>query len=248
MAKDKTENSATLNNPTGVETMSKKATISVFGTKPENAIVVPELPISAKNNCQAGKWTIGDEEYGSKLAMTILKFSKFFGSLGQTKHTLWGQIWFVAEGGELPHDVVMVTYVKGRSLSDFNRLVASVQARGVEPAEGVFVPDFIKHSGQKPDENGVIKPINYYSLKWDWIERSDWEMVEQAAIVLSDPQNLSRMIDLEGTREMVCLDNLPPAEIACLMAAHLDSPASGEMALPAAVSNDLMREPALANG
>jgi hypothetical protein len=248
MAKDKTQNSADSNNPTGVETMSKKATISVFGTKPENAIVVPELPISAKNNCQAGKWTIGDEEYGSKLAMTILKFSKFFGSLGQTKHTLWGQIWFVAEGGELPHDVVMVTYVKGRSLSDFNRLVASVQARGVEPAEGVFVPDFIKHSGQKPDENGVIKPINYYSLKWDWIERSDWEMVEQAAIVLSDPQNLSRMIDLEGTREMVCLDNLPPAEIACLMAAHLERPTSGEMALPGAVSDELMREPALANG
>jgi hypothetical protein len=199
-----------------------KAKISVFGTKPENAIVVPELPISAKNNCQTGKWTIGDEEYGSKLAMTILKFSKFFGNLGQTKHTLWGQIWFVAEGGEVPHDVVMVTYVKGRGLSDFNRLVASVQARGVEAAEGVFVPDFIKHSGQKPDENGVIKPINYYSLKWDWTERSDWKMVEQAAIVLSDPQNLSRMIDLEGTREMVCLDNLAPADITCLMTAHLD--------------------------
>jgi hypothetical protein len=199
-----------------------KAKISVFGTKPENAIVVPELPISVKNNCQTGKWTIGDEEYGSKLAMTILKFSKFFGSLGQTKHTLWGQIWFVAEGGEVPHDVVMVTYVKGRGLSDFNRLVASVQARGVEAAEGVFVPDFIKHSGQKPDENGVIKPINYYSLKWDWTERSDWKMVEQAAIVLSDPQNLSRMIDLEGTREMVCLDNLAPADITCLMTAHLD--------------------------
>ncbi len=94
----------------------------------------------------------------------------------------------------------------------------------------------------------MIKPINYYSLKWDWIERSDWEMVEQAAIVLSDPQNLSRMIDLEGTREMVCLDNLPPAEIACLMAAHLERPTSGEMALPGAVSDELMREPALANG
>lgn len=196
-----------------------KATISVFGTLPENAIIVPDLPIQAKNNCQSGKWTIGDEEYGSKIAMTVLKFSKFFGDLGQAKKTLWGQIWFVVEGGELPHNVVMVTYIKGRSLSDFTRLIASVQAKGVEPAEGVFVPDFIRHSGQKPDENGVIKPINYYSLKWDWMERSDWEMVEQAAIVLSDPQNLSRMIDLEGTREMTCLDGLPPNEVAAVMAA-----------------------------
>lgn len=223
----------------------KKAILSVFGTKPKNAIVVPELPIAAKNNCQSGKWTIGDEEYGSKVAMTVLKFSKFFGHLGQARNTLWGQLWFVVEGGEMPHNVVMTTYIKGRSLSDFNRLVASVQARGVEPAEGVFVPDFVKHSGQKPDENGVIKPINYYSLKWDWKERTDWEKVEQAAIVLSDPDNLSRMIDLEGTREMVCLDNLPPSEIACLMAVALDIPSKNELpganspALPARTEPNL---------
>jgi hypothetical protein len=214
----------------------EKAKISVFGKVPEDAIVVPDFPIPAKNNCQAGKWIIGDEEYGSKLAMTILKFSKFFGDLGQAKQTLWGQIWFVVDEGELPHNVVMVTYIKGRSLSDFNRLVAEVQSTGVEPGEGVFLPDFIRHSGQKPDKDGVIKPINYYSLKWDWAERSDWEMVEQAAIVLSDTQNLSRMIDLEGTREMTCLDNLPPADIACLMAApYIDSlpPAANQVPQPA---------------
>ncbi|MBK4732354.1 hypothetical protein JJD41_21150 [Oxynema sp. CENA135] len=214
--------------------MAKKATISVFGTKPENAIVVPELPLAVRNNCQSGKWTIGDEEYGSKLSMTILKFSKFFGSLGQTHNTLWGQIWFVAESGELPKGVVMVTYIKGRSLSDFNRLVASVQARGIEPAEGIFIPEFLKHSGQKPDETGVLKPINYYSLKWDWLERSEWDSLEQAAAVLSDSQNLSRMIDLESTTNMVCLDNLPPHEIACLMAAYSNGHDSqnGDLALP----------------
>lgn len=226
----------------------KKPTLSVFGVKPTNAIVVPELPIAARNNCQSGKWTIGDEEYGSKLAMTILKFSKFFGSLGQTKNTLWGQIWFVAEAGEMPHNVVMVTYIKGRSLSDFNRLVASIQARSIEPAEGIFVPEFVKHSGQKPDDNGVLKPINYYSLKWDWVERTNWEMVEQAALVLEDPQNLSRLIDLEGTREMVCLDNLPPHEIACLMAAHLDTDSTkNEMVLPAGSDEDFNSDREMAN-
>lgn len=209
----------------------EKPNFTVFGAKPKEALLVPEIPISVRNNCQAGQWTIGDTDYGSKCSMTILKFSKFFGSLGQTSNTLWGQIWFVAESGELPKGVVMVTYVKSRGLSDFNRLVASVQARGVEPATGIFVPEFTKHSGQKPDENGVVKPINYYSLKWSWQERSDWAVVDQAAAVLSDPSNLSRMIDLEGTRNMVCLDNLPPHEIACLMAAYSKSGEASELAL-----------------
>lgn len=198
----------------------EKPTFSVFGSKPKEALLVPEIPIAVRNNCQSGQWSIGDTDYGSKCSMTILKFSKFFGNLGQTSHTLWGQLWFVAESGDLPQGVVMVTYIKNRSLNDFNRLVASVQAQGIEPAMGIFLPEFVKHSGQKPDDNGVVKPINYYSLKWSWQERSNWSIVEQAALILSDSSNLSRMIDLEGTRQMVCLDNLPPHEIACLIAAH----------------------------
>lgn len=204
---------------------------SVFGAKHKEAILVPEMPIAVRNNCQSGKWTISDEEYNSKCSMTILKFSKYFGSLGQTQNTLWGQIWFVAESGDLPQGVVMVTYIKSRTLSDFNRLVASIQARGVEPATGIFVPEFTKHSGQKPDENGTFKPINYYSLKWSWQERTNWSVIEQAAAVLADESNLSRMIDLEGTKSMVCLDNLSPHDIACLIAVHSQASDPEELAL-----------------
>lgn len=114
----------------------------------------------------------------------------------------------------------MVTYIKNRSLNDFNGLVVSVQSRGVEPATGIFIPEFTQHSGEKPDDSGFVKPINYYSLKWSWAERNDWAIIDQAAAVLSDMSNQSRMIDLEGTRQMVCLDNLPPQEVACLMAAQ----------------------------
>ena len=60
----------------------------------------------------------------------------------------------------------------------------------------------------------------YYSLKWSWQERTDWKTLDQAAAVLSDPVNLSRMVDLESTKYMVCLDNLPPHEIASLMAMY----------------------------
>lgn len=217
--------------------MSKNSKISVFGSKSANAIIVPELPIAVRNNCQSGRWVIGEQEYGSKLAMTIVKFSKFFGSLGQTHDTLWGQIWFVAEAGDLPQGVVMVTYIKGRSLSNFNCKITEIMARGIEPAEGIFVPEFIKHSGQKSDEFGVIKPINYYSLSWQWYERGAkfsnvqdpilkqlnahadkaWARLEQITAVLEDENNQARLIDLEGTRNMVCIDHLSSHEVIRLM-------------------------------
>lgn len=198
--------------------IQQRSAFSVFGSKAADALLVPEIPIAVRNNCQSGQWAIGDTDYGSKCSMTILKFSKFFGSLGQTSHTLWGQLWFVAESGELPQGVVMTTYIKNRSLNDFNRLIASVQSRGVEPATGIFIPEFAKHSGQKPDDAGVVKPINYYSLKWTWQERKDWAVIDQAAAVLSDADNQSKMVDLEGTKAMICLDGLTASKIAQLMA------------------------------
>ena len=207
------------------EQTATKPNLNVFGAKPKDAILVPEIPIAVRNNCQSGQWTIGDTDYGSKCSMTILKFSKFFGTLGQTSNAIWGQIWFVAESGDLPKGVVMVTYLKSRGLNDFNRLVTSVQARGVEPATGIFIPEFTKHSGQKPDESGVVKPINYYSLRWTWQERTDWAVIDQAAAVLAEPSNLSRMVDLEGTRQMTCLDNLSSEEISYLMGFSTGSPA-----------------------
>ncbi len=199
-----------------VENQQRPA-FSVFGAKAADALLVPEIPIAVRNNCQSGQWAIGDTDYGSKCSMTILKFSKFFGDLGQTSNTLWGQLWFIAESGELPQGTVMVTYIKNRSLNDFNRLVASVQSRGVEPATGLFIPEFAKHSGQKPDDSGLVKPINYYSLKWSWQERKDWAIIEQAAAILSDASCQSKMVDWDGTKAMQCLDNLSPQEAAYIM-------------------------------
>ncbi|MGB3532133.1 MAG: hypothetical protein WBA13_01305 [Microcoleaceae cyanobacterium] len=190
---------------------------SVFGSKPKDAILVPEMPLNVRNNCQSGKWCIGDEEYGSKCSMTILKFSKFFGTLGQTSNAIWGQVWFVAESGELPQGVVMVTYIKSRTLSDFNRLITEIQSQGIEPATGLFIPDFTKHSGSKPDENGIAKPINYYSLKWTWQARKSTKELDKYAAVLSEPGNNSRMLDMDGTRQMVCMDNLDPESVRTLL-------------------------------
>jgi hypothetical protein len=209
-----------------MKTQQQLSTFSVFGAKPADALLVPEISIAVRNNCQSGCWTIGDTEYGNKCSMTIIKFSKFFGSLGQTSNTLWAQLWFIAESGELPQGVIMVTYIKNRSLNDFNRLVVSVQSRGIEPATGIFVPQFVKHSGQKPDDSGVVKPINYYSLKWDWAERTDFSIIEQASAILSDEKMRSNLYDFEGTREMICLDSYSREEIKALT--------ESKQALPAA--------------
>lgn len=190
----------------------QRAAFSVFGAKPCNALLVPEIPMAVRNNCQAGQWTIGDTDYGSKCSMTILKFSKLFGDLGKTERELWGQIWFVAESGDLPKGVVMVTYVKTQSLKDFNRLVIAVQSRGVEPATGLFVPTFKKNTGDK----GV-----YYSLSWDWEERKDFSIIDQAMAVVADPSNQSRMMDWDGTKKMQCLDNLTPLEAAYIVCGEL---------------------------
>jgi hypothetical protein len=189
----------------------ERPAFSVFGAKPADALLVPEIPIAVRNNCQIGKWTIGDTEYGSKCSMTILKFSKFFGNLGKTSQALWGQLWFVAEAGDLPKGVVMVTYIKTRSLSDFNRLVISVQSRGVEPATGTFIPTFTKYNG----ENGA-----YYGLTWQWEEKNDFSIIDQAAAVLSNPQTKSNLYDLEGTKDMVCLDHRSKEEIKALTQGH----------------------------
>jgi hypothetical protein len=184
---------------------------SVFGSKPVDALLVPEIPIAVRNNCQIGKWMMGDTECGSKCSMTILKFSKFFGDLGKTSQTLWGQLWFVVETGDLPKGTVMVTYIKTQSLRDFNRLVISVQSRGIEPATGTFIPTFTKYNGEK----GV-----YYALTWEWEEKKDLAIIQQAAAVLNDPQMRSNLYDLEGTRDMVCLDHSSKEEVKALTQGH----------------------------
>lgn len=150
---------------------------------------------------------IGDTNYGSKCSMTVLKFSKFFGDLGKTSQSLWAQLWFVAESGELPKGVVMVTYIKTQSLRDFNRLVIEIQSKGIEPANGLFIPTFSKYANDKG---------NYYALTWEWQERTDYTILEQAAATLNNPEARSNLFDMESTRDMVCLDHSSKEEIKAL--------------------------------
>ncbi|NET30211.1 hypothetical protein [Okeania sp. SIO1I7] len=190
-------------------------TLNVFGTKPQNAILVADDIPNLRCNCQEGQWKLGDEALGNKLECSILKFSKWFGTLGQTKDTLWGQIFMIAENSgtspEIFRECLMVTYQKTRSLSSFLNLVTKLQCQGVEAAEGVFIASFKKHSGQKPDDTGVVKPINYYSIEWSWRERAKEDnSIEQLCATLDDS---GKFVDPQSTGKMQCLDGLSAPEI-----------------------------------
>ena len=183
---------------------------NVFGEVAENSILVPDLAIGLRNNCQGGVWTLGDSPAGGKLHCSILKFSKWFGDLGSTSNELWGQIFLVAEPGsseDIPNNCVMVSYIKTRSLSDFNRLIVQLQSRGINPALGVFAPKYIKHSKSLQDEKTAV----YYSLEWHWRERTEEDnSIEKLSECL---QFSDHLIDCRGTAKMQCLDGLSAPEI-----------------------------------
>lgn len=40
-----------------MKTAIEMPTFSVFGTKEKNTILVPEMSIAVRNNCQSGKWS-----------------------------------------------------------------------------------------------------------------------------------------------------------------------------------------------
>lgn len=187
----------------------------VFGTPAIDAIQVPDLlPIPIRNDCGGGYWKSGDKMLGDEFQFSIIKFSKFFGGLGNTTNTLWGQIWLVAESGsseKITKNTVMVTYIKTRSLGDFNRLIVQLQSEGINPATGVFCPKFIRHSKGLPDGSTAT----YYSLEWEWRNRTDKDNpVEKLSncLIHSD-----KFVDLIGTANMVCLDGLEAGEIQAII-------------------------------
>lgn len=216
--------------------------IRVFGLVKPNQIIVPQIPFTLRNNCQIGRWTQESEECCSRLAFSVLGFKRFFGSLGLTANTLWGQIWFLPEASDapevkLPRNIVMVTYIKGQSLTSFNRLVTKIIALGINPAEGIFEPVFSRKTKQKIDENGTIQTLNYYSLDWRWYNsisdapplKSEFEHELHKAIknrqqrlgaiaqILENPELTARMVDLENTKNMLPAENLPESEANALM-------------------------------
>lgn len=182
--------------------------LTVFGTKPQNSIFLPQVPFAIRNDCSVGQWKVGDEDFrGNSLNISIIKISQHFGTLGKTKNTQWLQVWFIPAPGEdkLPSNTVCLTYLKTRSISQFSQKITELMASG-EPALGIFTASFEKHSSELG---------NYFSVVWNWRERatdSEKAQLEQIATFLSTSPNL-----IDMNTPLLCIDGMTSDEIQLLI-------------------------------
>ena len=76
---------------------------SVFGTRSDKAICLPDIPYSVRLNCKDGGLFVGGNEAqhrksnpDQKVDISLVKVSKYFGTLGKTENALWIQLFFIA--------------------------------------------------------------------------------------------------------------------------------------------------------
>ena len=189
-------------------TNKKASSFSVFGTRPTDAICLPDVPYSVRLNCKDGGLFVGGNEAqhrksnpDKKIDISIVKVSKHFGTLGKTENVLWIQLFFVAAPGVdssiLPQNVVCCSYIKKQSIAHLFNKVQEVMEHG-DPGMGIFTISFNREAG----ENGV-----YYTISFDWRERESEAEIQQLELIATFMSAYSeQLIDIEGTRDMTCVD------------------------------------------
>ena len=186
--------------------------LTVFGTRSTEAIFLPQIPYSVRNDCSVGQFKVGDENFvGNRLTVSILGVHQFFGTLGKSANTQWIQIWFVPAPGQekLPENTVCVTYLKNRSVTQFSQKITELMASG-EPALGIFEASFTKHSG----ELGT-----YYSVVWDWKQRETEAEKKQLDAIAAFLEAKPNLIDMNTADRLICIDNSTPDEVQLLLSA-----------------------------
>ncbi len=214
----------------------KSNQFSVFGTRPTDSIYLPDVPYSVRLNCKDGGLFVGGSEAqhrktnpDQKIDISIIKVSKFFGSLGQTKNILWLQLFYVAapnvDVSILPPNTVCCSYIKKQSISHLFNKVLEVMDHD-DPGFGIFTLSFNREMG----ENGV-----YYSVDFDWRSRESEEEQQQldliAAFMLTYKEQL---IDLEGTRDFICVDGWEAEQLQKLIAQRQELEGSQNLSIRAA--------------
>lgn len=223
--------------------MTKKSNqFNVFGTRPDNAICLPDIPYSIRLNCKDGGLFVGGYEPqhrktnpDQKIDITIVKVSKFFGTLGKTENILWLQLFFVpsinVDSKIIPKNTVCCTYIKKQSIAHlFNKVQEAMEAG--DPGMGIFTLGFNKELGSLG---------TYYSVSFDWRERSqggagtrsDEEMKQLELIGVFMNAYGDRLADLEGTRSLTCVDGWTTKQIQELTS-QVQLNGSSQHSLPAA--------------
>jgi hypothetical protein len=193
----------------------------VFGTRPDNAIYLPDVPFSVRFNCKDGGGGLfiggSDPQHRrtnpeDKIDINIIKVSKWFGSLGKTQKVLWIQLFFIPAPGVapeiLPKNTVCVGYLKKQSIANLFNTVQTAMNSG-EPALGIFTLGFNKESGAAG---------SYYTVSFNWRERQADEELQQLELIKAFMESYrERLVDLEGTRELVCVDGWSAEQIQALL-------------------------------
>ncbi|MDJ0595928.1 MAG: hypothetical protein QNJ72_39090 [Pleurocapsa sp. MO_226.B13] len=188
--------------------LKKSNKFSVFGTRPTDSIYLPDIPYSVRLNCKDGGLFIGGFEAqhrktnpDKKIDISIIKVSKFYGSLGKTQNTPWIQLFFIpapnVDGAILPPNTVCCSYIKKQSINHLFNKVQEIMNEN-DPGLGIFSISFNRELG----ENGA-----YYSINFDWRERETDEEKKQLELIaafMSAYQD--QLIDLDGTRDLICVD------------------------------------------
>lgn len=181
-----------------------KANVTVFGTRPENSIFVPELPYPVRADCGVGMFKVGNDDYrGKAMRMSIVHAAMMFGRLGKAT-TNFLQIWFIPAPNDLlnpplPKDTLCCMYIKTQSIRAFYTKVTELMNK-IDPGNGVFEAGFEKHANADGE--------TYYSVVWEWEERKtdeEWAQLELiAGFLAGEPtffdgsNNLARIQGLDS--------------------------------------------------
>ncbi len=216
--------------------IKKSNNFSVFGTRPTDAICLPDVPYSVRLNCKDGGLFVGGNEAqhrksnpDQKIDISIIKVSKFFGTLGKTENVLWIQLFFVAapnvDSAILPQNTVCCSYIKKQSIAHLFNKVQEVMEHGV-PGMGIFTLGFNREAG----ENGV-----YYTISFYWKERESEAEIQQLDLIAAFMSAYKeQLIDLEGTRDMTCVDAATAQQLQGLTKQRQEFAGSSTRSLPAA--------------
>lgn len=200
---------------------TKKSNLfSVFGTRTDNAICLPDIPYSVRINCKDGGLFIGGSEAqhrktnpDQKIDIGIIKVSKFFGSLGKTENVPWIQLFYIpgpnVSAEILPKNTVCVSYIKKQSISNLFNKVQEAMNYG-EPGMGLFTIGFNREVGEKG---------TYYSVSFDWRERQSEEEKQQLGLISDFVIACGdQLVDLEATRDFICVDGWTAQQLQALTA------------------------------
>lgn len=216
--------------------IKKSNDFSVFGTRPDNAICLPDIPYSVRLNCKDGGLFVGGYEAqhrktnpDQKIEISIIKVSKFFGTLGKTENVLWLQLFFVAapnvDSSVLPKNTVCCTYIKKQSIAHLFNKVQEVMEHG-DPGLGIFTLGFNREVG----ENGV-----YYTISFDWKERESEAEKEQLNLIATFMSAYKeQLIDIEATRDLTRVDGWTAQQLQTLTETRQELTGSSNRSLPAA--------------